>query len=413
MNITIQLALRNLFRNKKRTWLTLTLIACSVAAMMMMQGLMEGMKTSMITSSTRMFPGDAQVHKGDYHLSRNDQLIFDYKTIEQKIKQVMMPQAIAPRIYQTAMMSSSRHNTSVLLVGVEPLLEGNFSKLRDAIVEGEFLTQNNSDSREVLLGYQLAKELTVELGDRIVVSVPQVESDGELGSEIAQGLFRVSGIFKFNAQRMDKGWAFISLKRGQTLLNIESKVHEVAINYDRNNIDHEQVLNKSLSFGSGITLKYWPELLPELDAMLSMTNTSLWIMGLILFVIAALGIINTLFMSIYERMWEFAVIKAVGNTPSEVFLMIIWEALLLGLLGVAVGILMGCLGNIWLGAIGIDYSNMEFSGAAIVEPIRPEMHLIQFVHIPIISLGLVLASALYPAWFACRIVPASALHKSL
>lgn len=426
MRLLWQLALRNLFRKKKRTLLTLSLIACSVAAMMMMHGLIEGMKTSMISSATRLFPGDGQIHKEDYHLSRDENLMFSPHAVIKSLKVSKQVEVASERIYQNAMIASSRHATNVLLVGINPSTEAILSKVKQAVIAGTFLENNRDNSNEILLGAHLANELDVSLGDRVVLSAPQIllqseRADGvaaaqlaeqEQGTEIAQGLFRVSGIVQFNAQRMDKSWVFINIKRSQALLGTPDYVHEVAVNFYRDKASTYSLPHRFISHDS-IELRLWPELLPELSSMLDMTDTSLFIMGLILFIIAALGIINTLFMSIYERMWEFAVIKAMGNTPGEVFLMILFEAILLGILGVLAGIALGSIGNIWLANVGIDYSNMEFSGAAIVEPIRPELHSIQYLHIPLVSLLLVLLSALYPARFASRIMPARALHKSL
>ena len=421
--LLLTLAKRNLWRNKKRTSITLLLIACSVAAMMMTHGLIEGTKTSMVHSATRLFPGDAQVHLNDYHVSRDTQLRFNYPKIVHYLQQQPEVASITARIYERAMISSASNALNIQMVAVDPQQEANVSKLAQAIIKGHMLSGNHENSTEILIGSKLAEKLEVSLGDRLELSAAKLLEEG---SEIAQGLFRVSGIVQFNAQQMDKNWVYIPLAKAQTMLGMEHQAHELAFNIDPNafptHLSQDDFL--ALAFwknvndavhqiNPNVNVRNWPELLPELSAMLSMTDTSLFITGLILFIIVMLGMVNTLFMSIYERMWEFAVIKAIGNTPGEIFLMIITEGLLLALWGIVFGILLGSLGNAWIAHVGIDYSNMEFSGAAIVEPIRSEFHTVQYVHVPIISLLLILISCLYPARFASKIIPARALHKSL
>ena len=421
--LLLTLAKRNLWRNKKRTSITLLLIACSVAAMMMTHGLIEGTKTSMVHSATRLFPGDGQVHLKDYHLSRDTELRFNYLEILNYLQQQLEVAAITPRIYERAMISSTSNALNIQMVAVEPKQETQVSKLADAIINGTMLKNNDKNSTDILIGSKLAEKLEVKLGDRVVLSAAKLLEEG---SEISQGLFRVSGIVQFNAQQMDKNWVYIPLARAQSMLGMENQAHELAFNINpdafSSHLNQDEFLALAFwqnikkeiqQFNRDVNVRNWPELLPELNAMLSMTDTSLFITGLILFIIAMLGMVNTLFMSIYERMWEFAVIKAIGNTPAQIFLMIVMEGLLLAIWGIVLGVFLGTFGNAWIAHVGIDYSNMEFAGAAIVEPIRSEFHIVQYIHVPIFSLLLILISCIYPARFASKIVPAGALHKSL
>ena len=154
-------------------------------------------------------------------------------------------------------------------------------------------------------------------------------------------------------------------------------------------------------------------LLPQLSGMLEITNFSTIIVGLLLYIIAALGVVNAMFMSIYERIWEFGVVKAIGNTPMNLFSLILLEATMLATISLAVGIGLGTLLNLWVADVGIDYSDMDFYGVAIVEPIRTVLRVEQYSSLPVIVFVLTLLSCIYPAVFAARIVPAQALRKSL
>ena len=144
-----------------------------------------------------------------------------------------------------------------------------------------------------------------------------------------------------------------------------------------------------------------------------MLDYSLIIVGLILYVIVALGVINSTFMSIYERTWEFGVIKAIGTTPMQIFQLIMFEGLILAVISALAGLILGLAINYLVAIYGIDYSQMEFSGVTIVEPVRAVIRPMQYTQLPVLVVVLTLIACIYPAIYAARLVPNKALRKSM
>lgn len=403
-----KLALRNLLRNGRRTFLTVMLIACSVAALIFTDGFMIGMTQNMVKSATRLFPGDGQIHHPQYLASMDAQYGFELSDTLKLLRENKSIDTATARALSPAMISSSANVLPAQVVGIMPKAESQVSKITESIVSGNYLDDTNQ-KRNILIGHKLADKLEVSLGDRIVLSLPSL-----MDGDVQQDLFRVSGIFKFNSQSMDKALVFLPLPVVQTLLGKEDFVHEVAFNFYDPKMASDESLNLWAQFNDeDKQAQSWRQLIPELASMLAMTDYSLVIIGIILFIIAALGVINAMFMSIYERIWELGVLKAVGTSNGSVFTMIMAEGFLIALISVAIGCILGFGLNQWVALVGIDYSNMEFSGVSLVEPVRTIIRAEQFIQIPGYSIALTLLASCYPAWFASRIMPARALHKTM
>lgn len=404
-----QLALRNLARNRRRTLLTGMIISLSLAALVLTDGVISAMADTMVRSATRLYGGDAQIHQRDYLAARDEQFSFgEVDELLDQLDQSELVEAAAPRALAFGMVSSSASNRAVQVMGIDPQREARVSKLESVVVDGDYLDAAGSET-QLLIGWRLAQLLEAELGDRIVLSL-----HNQLDETAEQQLFRVSGIFRFNARELDENAAFILLPRAQQMLGIGDAVHEIAFNLRQASLagQSDLPLFAELSNAERVAAG-WPQLMPQLDGMLQMTRYSTVIVGVILFVLAALGVINGLFMSIYERTWEFGVLLAIGTRRSSLFGLILSEGLLLGIGAIVIGLLVGVVVTILVAQIGIDYGGMEVAGVALNEVIRPQLQLSQLIILPVWVLALTLLACLYPAAHAARIVPAQALHKSL
>jgi ABC-type lipoprotein release transport system permease subunit len=239
--------------------------------------------------------------------------------------------------------------------------------------------------------------------------VAQVET-----GDLSQEMFRISGIYYFNIQEMDRLMAFARLSKAQEMLGIGNEAHEIAIKF----VHSEFGRDKNLSFWdkysqNGNEAVGWTTLLPQLEAVFELSQFSTLITALILFGVVALGIINTLFMSIHERMFEFGVIRAVGTRPFNVSRLIFFEAASLAVLSIILGNILGFLITFITSRIGIDYTGIEFVGVTFRELLYPKITLTQFIIYPIWVFIFTLIAGIYPAIYAARMSPAQALHKSM
>lgn len=409
MSLTWKLALRNIARNKRRTALTVLLISMTLALLIFSDGYMKAMSDVMIRSATRLYPGDAQVHHVGYRAEYNAELpVTEPNEVIDKLASHSLVSSYSQRAMDFGMVSSSANNRSVQVVGINAGSEATVSKLGKSIIEGRYIDEAG-DRTQILIGSRLAEELEAETGDRIVVSLNNYDTQ-----EIEQNLFRVTGIFKMNSKFFDEGLVFIQLPVAQEMLGLGNAVHEIAFNFN------EELLSgdRSLPIWAELTdaeniAEGWKTLMPELASMIGMFDYSMFIVGGILFVVAILGVVNAMFMSIYERTYEFGVILAIGTRRLNIFLLIMAEGLMLCLFSLLIGGLIGTVAVVWVAHIGIDYGDMDFSGVALAEVLRPELRLKQFTVLPLAVFLMTMLASVYPAVHASRIVPAHALHKSL
>lgn len=404
----IKLAWRNIFRNTRRTIIAGIAIGIGLASMIFTDALMIGMKDNMIKSATTSFLGEGQIHRSGFRLTQDVEKTIN--NLDQVVLNLEKEEAVDRFTLRTAsfgMVTSPANVSSVMFFGINPETEKHLSQIDDAIKEGDFFEGDNE--RDIVIGSELAELLEIELGDRVVITVSQAES-----GDLSQEMFRISGIYHFNIKEMDSGFAFVRLPKAQQMLGIGNCVHEIAIKF------------KDLKFATAEDNFFWGKysvddneavswtiLLPQLKAMLGMFNISLLVMAVILFGIVAFGIINTLFMSLYERMFEFGVIRAVGTRPSGVRRLVVFEAGALSILSIALGIILGFIVTFIFTKTGIDYRGIEIAGTTMYEMLYPVIHIQQYIIYPASVFIFTLLIGLYPAIVASKMSIANALRKSL
>lgn len=404
--LVARLAKRSVFRNTRRTLLTIFLISCSLTAILFTDAFVRGMVDTMVKISTQTFLGEAQIHqKGFREANDIDLYIKNESELYQQLSHIQEISAFAPRIITGAMASSSENVASAIVYGVDAEREAQVSKLKQAVVQGSYLTGKDG---EILLGERLAELLEVNLGDRIVITVSQAE-----GGDLSQALFRVSGLFSFNERNMDNSIAFVNLKQGQKILNVQG-VHQVALRLQM----LAQADDKTLPFWQALnnteleTLS-WQELVPQLSSMLAMTEYSTLVVSSILYILVCLGLINTMFMSIFERHTEFGILLAIGTQPKQLFKQILLEGFFIGLLSVVLGLLLAFLVCYWGSVVGIDYTDLEMTGMTLNEPIYLVINWFSFMQMACATLVVVVLACLYPALHAAKLQPSFAMRKTL
>ena len=405
--LSLKLAFRNLFRNTRRTVLTCVLITSSLITIILVDGLMIGMVEIMVSSITKTLTGEAQVHRRGFLDNFDvDLYIADPGPLYETLDDDAAVTAWSPRVLAGSMVASSYNVSGGLVAGIDAEREPGVSRVEEAMIEGSFLSGGD---RELIIGEPLADLLEVGIGDRIVITTAMVDT-----GEIAQELFRVSGIFEIGQPELDEGFVFINLASAQKLIGLGSGIHEIAIQFndpalgqDRNN----PLLGRLTD--DQVVAQVWLDLNPAIGGMMDMLHLPTIIIGSVLFLLASLGVINSLFMSIYERIYEFGVVRAIGTTPFQVWSLVMLEALMLGILACSVGVVLAWLLNDYFSVNGIPMGEMEFSGIVLDGNMYTRQSVAQYTLFPVYVVLLTVVAAIYPAVFASRIVPAEALHKSL
>ena len=404
--LILRLALRNILRNKRRTSLTCLLLVSALVIMILMDGFMMGVTRIMVESLTETLEGEAQIYREGWrdrfdpalYLDQPDEIRFSLDADDSVV-------AWSERVMTPAMLASSYSTQGVMVYGVNMDQERKVSRIQQAQVSGDGL----EGPGDILLGDALADKLEVTLGDRIVLTTSSLD-----GNDLVQVLFRVRGLIHFGPSELDERLAFIDLVAARQLLGMGDGSHQFVMRFEDASIPNapsvplfEQVRSEVVG------AEGWLSIQPAIGAMLEMSNFGRIVLGLILFLLAALGVVNSIFMSIYERLYEFAVTKAIGTRPFWIGRLIVLESLLMAFISVAIGLVIAYFLGGYLESEGLNMGQMEVSGVVIPDRIKPQMAFNQFVEAASFLILLTMLTALYPALYAAKITPAEAVKRSL
>lgn len=416
--LLLRLAWRSFLRHRWRSAITATAISLGLAMMLLFVGIADDGHARMAELGIRMGSGHVVVHdKGYAEALTLDHVISDPKPIVQTAEAVPGVQHVVERVHTSGLLVAGQESVPVLVSGVEPKLEPEVSDIAAAKnrVAGNYL-RARSDMQfvnapaDIYLGKKVAEELRVQVGDRVVLTVsPRGES------RPASAAFLVRGVFRTGVSELDGGYVEIPLEEAQKLLELNGGVTEVAVLLG--GLEQTQPVTRALREQldtQKLEVLPWQESLRELYEALVLDDAGLYLMMAIIFLIVALGIFNTMLMSVTERTREFGVMMAIGTRPSRLFALIIAESVLLALVSVALGLGLGLLLHVWVAGHGIDVASwageMEFSGIAWSGKIYSRLTLGVVVEWTLVIGGIVVASALYPAWRATRLEPVEAMH---
>jgi ABC-type lipoprotein release transport system permease subunit len=408
MGRLLRMGWRNILRNKRRTLLTSSVIALGLSSLILTDAVIQGMLRNMIATATDTFLGQAQVHAQGFRTGQKvEQVIHDLPGVEETLKADPTVSAFTDRVELLGMVSSATDAESVGVFGVDPAGEARISRIAQAVVKGENLMDPSGNG--ILLGEKLARTLGVGPGDRVVVTCARAHS-----GDLEQEMFRVAGLFSFNSAAMDRNLAFIGLAKARSMAALPGEAHEIALKFKGGDGSERsrRALYENLSRDGNEALD-WSRLMPDMKSAMDLSGFSSAILAVLLAGLAGLAILNTLFMALSERLFEFGVLKALGTRPAQLALMVLCESAAMGFLSVILGTALGVVITAILNATGINYSGIEFAGVTFQKAIHPEVRALQYTLFPLGVWIFTVLIAVYPAVHAARIPPARALHRSL
>ena len=412
----LRLAWRNLWRNPRRTLITMAAIGLGYAMLLFVACLMAGLRQQMIESGTGLVLSDMEVHAPGYYPDRPmDQTLggrtgTDVGALVAAIAADPRVQAASPRVYGYGLVSATHQSAGAQLLGVVPDQEQKITVLQTRMAKGSYLTGRMP--KGVVLGDKLATTIGAEVGSEIVLLTPA--DDGSTGND----LYTVAGMFHTGLDAMDRGLVLMSLASLQELLRLPpGRIHEVGIKL------HDitaatttaAALESQLSKTLPVRVRAWPELAPELADYVQFNHRVTFILFFIFFLLAVMGIVNTMLMAIIERTRELGMLMAVGMRPVQVVGLIVAEAASLAgaslVLGGALGVPLLWYLQVHGLNLGGDRGAVSLAGV-VVGPFWYGRQ--DFTAYTQAALGLAitaLVSALYPALRAARFRPTEALRK--
>lgn len=399
-----KLAWRNIWRNKRRSLIVLVSVVVGMVAIVITDGLSNGMMRQMLFNQISLNISHIQIHKEGFNNNKIvKNYIPDYKKVDSVLNNDPSVEAYSKRVFASGILSSANNSSGVLIYGINPGEEAKVSIIKSSIIEGKYL---GTGKREILLGKKLAEKLGVEVGDKVVAMANTLS--GNIGSDV----FRVTGIFQTSSSEYDKMAIYIPAGTEQEMLGLGDKYHEFAIitkNYKKVNSIKKIIESK---LGNNYEVLSYRDLLPMLIYQMDLYKESMMILNIIIGLALIFGIVNTMLMSVFERIREFGVLMAIGMKVSRLYLMILLEALSIGILGSLLGLLLGLLLDIPLAHSGINLSMFSvglesFGVGAIIYPVLSVGNIINAViFMPFVAV----LGALYPAYKAIKLEPIYAIN---
>ncbi len=405
----LKLALRNLFRNGRRTLLTLAAISLGLAMMIWTVNFQSGQYAAMIDTAISSMAGHIVIQAEGYQEDPEPTLLVeDAGVIAEALRAAYPDAVVAPRIFMGGLLMSANNSVGVGISGMQAEAEAHIQTLPDKLVEGSWL---GTDPLEILIGQAMAESLQVGLGDKLVY----MGQNGE--DEVQSRLFRVRGIFKTGAKELDGFVGVVHLQATQELLGGGDVANLVTVHMDPDEALDAVAEVQTLIERPELDVRHWKDALPELFALLAVDRSSGDFMLAIIGLIVAFGVLNTILMSVLERTREFGVMLALGMRPRQIAQLVLFEGLVLGVLGAILGLCLGLLLSWPTVVYGIDFSaysggaqTMESAGVAIDTLMKAEWNPSRMAGYFFGAIVFCALAALYPAWSISKLRPVQALR---
>lgn len=402
----IKIAWRNIWRNKRRSIITMAALLFSMALFVISLGFAEGGHTAVEDNIIDIHTAHIEVHKKGYLENPNiKSTIIESEKLTKIISDEKYIKGISQRLKGQGLISTATKSGGVNIVGINPEEEAKVSVLSERIKEGSYASLRKKNS--ILVGKRLAEKLGVALGDKVVLMVQS--RTGELKADA----LRVTGIFNFGLPEADKFMVFIGLPQAEELFEIRGEISEIAVKLT-NRYKLEEVAKSLRAKIDTIRFEVltWKQVNPGLVQYIKIDDAGLWIMMIVVFIVIALGIFNTMLMSILERIHEIGIMLSMGVKRNQIVLIIVFESLFLALLSIIIGGVIGGATNYYFQIHGIHLTGLRegFEQMA-VPPIIYAYFKMRHLYISGFSVIIVaVLSSIYPAIRAASLKPVDAIR---
>ncbi len=335
MKLLIKLAWRNIWRNKRRSLLTLAAIVFASLAAIAMRGIQLGTFSLNIKNAVELFSGYIQIQDKGY--LENPTLNASFKVNDKMVSALKSTPGVlsySPRIYADGLICFKNNSSGVSIMGIQPGMEKNVTTFQQNIDRGKFFESDSTN--EIVLGSKLMDNLNAKIGDEVILLSQGY--DGTLGNQ----KFKITGTVKIGARELESAVTFMGLKTSQSLLGMGPRISVIAIKAE--DIEQLKGIKDSLTRNVNnpdLSVLLWNEVSPEMQQQINLSNIRGILFNGILIVIVAFGILNTVLMSVTERFKEFGVVLSIGMPQLKLTYIIYIETFFITIIGLLLGNIIG------------------------------------------------------------------------
>ncbi len=346
------LAFRNIFRNRRRTLMTLLMVGGGVTGLLLAGGYFAFMTHGLREDTIRNGLGHLQIFTAE-HFRRDEIRVLDtgienWRQVAATVRTAPHVRGVAPRIEFYGMVSNGQKSSIFMGSAVDPDAERSLG-FSTFLTAGKDLDGNQGSDVEALIGAGLAKSMNVKVGDGLTLFA--VTSDGALNGVDVQ----IAGIVESGVAELDARYLRITLPSAQRLLQSDRITNLVVGLDDTANTDavYNELIPRLSGLPQRMTVKKWIDLATYYKQVHNLFNGIFLFMGVIVFFMVLMSSVNTLLMAMFERTREIGTMLAMGTPRAWIILLLMAEATLLGVLGAAGGLAAGNLLGVLLNASGL------------------------------------------------------------
>ena len=342
--LSVRIGWRNLWRNRRRTWLTAGGIAFSVFLVVAFMALQVGQYDVMTENATALMAGHVQVQNPDYlEDNRFEDTIENASDVLASVLATTGVAAVAPRVEAFALASVGERSFGAQVLGIDMEAELQTVRFVKMLKEGRSL----EGAQDAVLGTVLARNLGAGVGDEVVVL-----GTGKEGG-VAALVLNVVGLLETGMADLDRVLMLASIDEVQAGFGLGDEVHSLIIRTDDVEKSAAVVETLQAALPAALEVRNWEQVLPELKQGIEVDRIGGRIMYGIIMALVVFSVVNSFIMTVFERTREFGMLLAIGMRPLRIILMLQWEALFVCLLGITIGLALAVGLTLWLMEIGI------------------------------------------------------------
>ncbi len=402
----VHVALRNITRNKRRSILSGVAIAVASMSIVFLFALVQGMRDDMAHNLTTYYTGEVRIRNEKYEQYERYNpihLTVDWETIDNTLQDIPEVTGYVPRITFGSAFYINGGNHPAVGIGADFAREAEYQDLDAILKEGRIPAKG---ANEMLIGAVLARDLKVSLGDKVtIISTTAARGNNAITLEIV-------GIAAFPVAALNAQFFWAPLDRVQYFLRMDNEVQEVLVTVDDDERESAALIKERLETATGnpLEVKAYNDI-SMMYGFIEIAQFIYYIIGIFFLILGSTVIINTTMMVIYERMREIGTLSALGMHGKELTMLFFLEGGFISALGAAVGVLMGTAITLYLGKVGVNFTDalsgidMEISSI-----LYPKFNIWTTIIVYIYSVVVSAATTMIPSRRASKIEPVEALR---
>lgn len=397
------MAWRNVWRNRRRSLVTVAAMSLALLTMILYTGLVEGYLDAMERNVLDLEVGDVQVFAGDYR--RNPSIytrIDDSERLLGRLEEAGF--RASGRLLAFGLVAADEASAGASFRGLDVARDAEVSEVSHQLDRGRWL--DPADPKGVVIGRKLARTLGIDIGGELLVITQG--ADGSMAYE----LYNVSGVLRGISDAIDRSGVFMTDSSFRELMTLPEGVHQIIVRRPAE-LDLSAAQVRIQELATQYDVRSWRQLMPTVASMLDAGRSAMILMGFIIYLAIAVLILNAMLMSVFERIRELGVLKALGFSPFALLGLILLESVIQTAMAIGIGLALGIPGILYLSRVGIDLGML--AGTSILgiamDPIwRAAINTRVFMMPVLLLTGIVLLAVIYPAAKAAMLRPVEAMR---